>query len=201
MNYTETQVIDIIETITKESPLDILEKWGIKDSNIPLDLSKTQCPLFVYTFPIKIGEKEVALFTLLKIYCTGLDNMRVDLMRKYLGHTTYELTYQSYLNHDTYLEGYLTIKEEFELPEIVKGFHAYESSFKDNSGQEIKYRISYGNPVKESDNYIWNKYTSDIGEYNTYRFDNCINIQIEKKEIDGYQLGKKINENIKERTK
>ena len=195
MDYTEEQVIDIIKSITKKSPTAILKKWGTKDSNIPLDLSKYQYPMFVYTFPILIEEKEIATFTLVRFAYTGYDNMRKDLMRKYLGHTTYELTYQSYPNHETYLEGYLTINQEFELPEIVKGFYAQESSFQDKNGQDIKYRISYGYPVKETDYYICN----DKGDYKSYRFDGDICVQIEKKEIDGHLLGERINERINER--
>jgi len=45
MYYTEEQVIDIIKSITKKSPTAILKKWGTKDSNIPLDLSKYQYPM------------------------------------------------------------------------------------------------------------------------------------------------------------
>jgi len=201
MNYTEEQVIDIIKSITKESPSAILEKWGTKDSNIHLDLSKYQYPMFVFTFPILIEEKEIGTFTLVHLAYTGRDNMRKDLMRKYLGHTTYDVTYQSYINDDTYLEGYLTINQEFELPEIVKGFYAQESFFQDKNGQQIRYRLSYGYPVKENDSYIWTNYTNDIGDYNSYRFDGDICVQIEKKEIEGYSLGEKINENINIRIK
>lgn len=201
MVYTEKQVFDIIKSITDESPKSILEKWINKDSNILLDLDKTKYPLYVYTFPIILDEKEVATMTLVEFYNTGYDNMRQDLMIKYLGYSAYEITHHSYINDNTYLEGYLTINEKFQLPEIVKGFYAYESSFRDKDGQDIKYRISYGCPSNDSETYIYSKYISDDKFYNTYRFDNDVNIQIENRKIEGNILGEEINNNIKKRIK
>jgi len=201
MVYTEKQVYDIIKTITDESPKSIIEKWINKDSNILLDLDKTKYPLYVYTFPIILDEKEVATMTLVEFYNTGYDNMRQDLMIKYLGYSAYEITHHSYINNNTYLEGYLTINEKFQLPEIVKGFYAYESSFQDKDGQDIKYRISYGYPSNDSERYNWKLYTCDDEFYNTYRFDNDINIQIENRKIEGNILGEEINNNIKKRIK
>ena len=199
MKYTEEQVIDIIKTITKESPDDILKNWKDKESNTLLDLSHRKCSNFVYSFPVIVGGVEVGMATLVQFAYTGYDNYQVDFMRKYLGNDNYEVSEQSYVNNNTYLNCYFTfIADQVELPEKVEGFHAYESSFFDVNNQEVMYRISYGCPSNENDR-THTEYRYDTPQYNSYILLNDMVIQIEKKEIEGYSLGERINENIKQR--
>lgn len=200
MKYSEQQVLDILK-LTTENPEQILEQWEESQDKIPLDLSKYDYPLFVFTFPIIVNNETVAEVTLIQLYGVGDENTEQMLMTKYFTPKIYKKTHQSF-SHDTYLHMYLHIKKEFKLPKIKKGFFAYDSTFTDNKNQTIKYTISYGYPINEKDEYIYHQYTSDNGEFNTYRFSNTdINIQIEKKPIKGNSLGETINKTLKMRKK
>ncbi len=83
MKYTEEQVIDIIKSITKKSPKTVLKNWKEKDSNRLLDLSEYKYESFIYTFPVIIDGKEIALITIADFAYTGHSNKERDLMLNY----------------------------------------------------------------------------------------------------------------------
>jgi hypothetical protein len=152
----------------------------------------------VFSFPIVFNDVEAAIVTLVKMFSFS-EESKENMMRKYLGHTDYESSWYSYMNQNTYSNCYLTFKvEELELPEKAEHFYLYESSFKDREGQEVKYRLSYGIP---EDDALYHEYIENTRNFNAYRFDNSMTLQIEDKEIKGDSLGEKINENIKQRIK
>ncbi len=192
MKYSESQVLDIISSVSNQDPVKVLNQWNINQSNIPLDLEEYSYPLFLYSFPVIFEGKELATITLADLY--NCQSNRDLIIKKYLGHQRHEESYSTF-SHDTYLNCFLTINEEIEFPEIVKGFRGYESEFVDADGKEVKYRISYGYPENENDFHVWVDYSDNNRLYDTYRLDD-INIQIEKKDVSGHELGAKINETI-----
>ena len=194
MKYKEYEVLDIIKSCTTEDPGKILLDWNNKKANTPLDLKKWHYPYFVYSFPVVIEDKKVATVTLVSCWGTGLSSQKDDLMQKYFGHEEYENSYWTF-SHDTYLDCYLTVHQEFELPKIVKGFSGQEFKSEDAEGNEFRFTVSLGYPEKEDEVYIWKQYIN--GE--CYRFDSDLNIQILDKIQKGWLLGAKINENIEKR--
>jgi len=191
MKYTHLEVIDIIKTATDQDPQEVLNLWIDKKSNTPLDLKKYNHPHYVYSFPLVIDNKEVALITLTELYNV---NSRDDLMLRYFGREDFDLSWDCF-SHDTYLFCYLTIHQEFELPEIVDGFCAGKFQVTDANGRPFDFTVSYGYPEKEGESYVRYQW---INDKTTYRFDNDINIDIETKPA-GWKLGQKINENIETR--
>ncbi len=192
MKYSEHQVLDIIKSATDLDPVKILNDWNTNQANTPLDLSGYAYPLFLYSFPVIFEGEEVATITLADLYNCQCN--KEFMIKKYLGHQKHEESYSAF-SHDTYLSCFLTINEEIVFPEIVKGFRAYESEFTDAGGEKVKYRISYGYPENEDEHYLWEEYADNNRLYNVYRFDD-INVQIEKKDVSGHELGAKINEAI-----
>lgn len=198
MKYTREQVLDILKLATKD-PQSILDKWSIKKDNEPLDLTKYHYPLFLYTFPIIVNDEEVATFTLSELTNTGVDGHRDMLMSKYLTTDIYKRSWFAY-SHESYLHSYLYIHKDFELPTHQKddNFHVHESTFVDNKGKVIKYRMCYGDTEIPGLYEQWTR-ESRRSEWRSYRFDNDVTVQIENTDIEGWSMGEKINEVIKQR--
>ena len=196
MEYKEHEVLDIIKSCTLEDAEKVLLTWNNKKANTLLDLKKWNYPYFIYSFPVLLEDKKVATITLVSCYGGTLNREKPDLMQKYFGHEEYEKSWWTF-SHDTYLDCFFTVHEEFQLPEIVKGFHACEFKSKDSEGNEFRFTVSYGYPDKEDESYIWNQYTNG----DCYRFDCQLNVQILDKIQKGWLLGEKINENINNRLK
>ena len=197
--YSRDQVIDILK-LTAEKPEEILKKWEINRDNTKLDLSKYKYQ-FVFTFPIIVNNEKVAEVTLVELKYTGIDYLESFLMGKYFTTEIYENLYGAF-SPETYLHMFLHAIKPIQLPEIKKGFFAYESSFLDNKGNDIRYTISYGYPKSKKNLDVYYKCISKIGDYDLYRFsDPYIYIQIEKKKIKGGSLGKEINKRIAHRRK
>lgn len=189
MKYTHSEVIDIIKSTTDQNPEEVLNLWLDKKSNTPLEFGSDNH--YVYTFPLLIDNKEVATITLTGLYSV---NGRDDLMLKYFGREDFNLSWNSF-SHDTYLFCYLTIQEEFELPEIVKGFFGDTFQGIDANGRPFEFTVSYGNPEEENDSHYYYQW---VDTKTIYRFDNGVNIDIKTKP-NGWKLGQKINENIETR--
>jgi hypothetical protein len=189
MKYTHSEVIDIIKSATDQDPQEILNLWIDKKSNTPLEFSSNNH--YVYSFPLLIDNKEVALISLTELYNV---NSRDDLMLKYFGREDFDLSWDCF-SHDTYLFCYLTIHKEFELPEIVDGFCAGKFQGTDANGRPFDFSVSYGYPEKEGESYVRYQW---INDKTTYRFDNGVNIDISVNPA-GWKLGQKINENIETR--
>lgn len=198
MKYTQEQVLDILKLVTKD-PQSILDKWSNKKDNEPLELNKYKYPLFLYTFPIIVNDEEVATFTLAQITNTGVDGQRDMLMSKYLTTDVYNSSWLAF-SHESYLHSYLTIKKDFELPPHPQddNFRVYESTFVDNKGKVIKYRMCYGDTEIPG---LYEQWVDDSrwSNWRSYRFDNDVNVQIEATDINGWEMGEKINEVIKVR--
>lgn len=194
MKYTEKQVLEILELVT-DQPQTILDKWHSKYDNTKLDLSKYEYPLFLYSFPIVVGGEEVATITLAEIQNTGIDSQRQSLMTKYLTSNTYQESWWAY-SHDTYLDCYLTIHKEFELPKICEGMNGDTQQALDANGTPFQFTIAYGYPEKEEDSHLYYQWADGH-----YRFNNDISIKIDHRKIEGWSMGKKINEVIDQRTK
>ena len=194
MKYTKEEVLDILKLFT-DTPEEVLEKWEIIKANTPLDLEKDPCPCFVYTFPLVIEGKVVADITLLSLYGGNSQDIKPDLMLKYFGKEKWDLTFWCF-SHDTYLDCYLTVYEEFDLPIISKGEDGLEDLhggiFKgvDAKGEEFEFKVSYG-----YGNEINYGYWKDGG----YLFTNDVSIKVKK--MNGFLLGEEINKRIKERLK
>jgi hypothetical protein len=186
MKFTEEEVLDIIQSLTDKNPKEVLKAWVNVKADKPLELTNYDFPFFVYTFPLILNDEKFADITLV-----ALSHNKEDLMLKYFGREDYELSWWAY-SHDTYLDCYLTIHKEFELPELAKGFHGATYKAKDAKGKEFEFTISYGDPVQED---IYYKYANKA-----YRFDNSVNIIINEIE-NVWSLGQKINENISIRTR
>lgn len=197
MRYKEHEVLDIIKSCSELDPVEALSDWNKKKANTPLDLSEWNYPYFIYTFPIIVKEEEVGSITVCKVSSANLE--RDEFMQKYFGHKDYEKCYWTF-SHYSYLDCYLLINKEFELPEIVKGFYGKDFIGKNAEGNEFEFTITYGHPSDEDDEYTFDNYTFDNHEYTTYSFDSGINIKIQNIEA-GWSLGEKINENIKNRSK
>ena len=191
MKYSENEVLNIISSLTDKNPNEIILNWNINKSNTLLDLNKTEYKTFVFSFPLLVNNKEVATITIADLY--NFHNHRDYLMQKYFGHEKYEETYFKF-SHETYLDCYLTIHKDFELPKIVEGFYGKTNKYFDAKGIEFECTISYGYPEKEKDEHVYHSYTDNV----PYRFlDNNIYINVNIK--NGWLLGEKINENIKRR--
>jgi hypothetical protein len=189
MKYTESEVLDIIKSATDKDPQEVFTTWVNRKANTPLDFTKHQYNHFVYTFPITIEGKDVGDITLVDLYHnTG---GRDDLMLKYLGKEDYDISWDCF-SHDTYLFCYLTIRKEFQLPEICKGLHGDTFQGVDANGRPFEFQISYGDPKEERDEHYYHKWVDKA-----YRFDNGVAIQVNK--MGGWSLGKKINENVEKR--
>jgi len=190
MKYTENEVLNIISSLTDKNPDEIILNWNINKSNTLLDLNKTEYKSFLFSFPLLVNNKEVATITIADLY--NFHSGRDYLMQKYFGHVKYEGTYFTF-SHDTYLDCYITIHKDFELPKIVEGFYGKTDKYLDAKGIEFEYTISYGYPDKEKDLRVYDSYI-----YKSYRFlDNDIFIKVKIK--NGWSLGEKINEHIKKR--
>jgi hypothetical protein len=189
MKYNEEEILDILK-LTCDNPKEVLLKWNNNKANTPVEFGKHNH--FVYSFPLIVDEEEVATITLASLYSVdGRDN----LMQKYFGHEDHERSWETF-SHDTYKFCYLTIHKEFKLPKIVKGMRGQKFIGKDAQGNEFQFSVSYGYPEKEDDVDQFEIWIDDA-----YRFDNGIAIQIEETQIQGWSLGKKINENIKIRVR
>lgn len=189
MKYNHSEVIDIIKSTTDQNPEEVLNLWLDKKSNTPLEFGSNNH--YVYSFPLVIDNKEVATITLTGLYSV---NGRDDLMLKYFGREDFNLSWDCF-SHDTYLFCYLTIQEEFELPEICKGFFGDKFKGIDANGIPFDFSVSYGNPEKENDTHYYYQW---VDTKTIYRFDNGVNIDIKTKP-NGWKLGQKINENIETR--
>lgn len=189
MKYTQLEVIDIIKSATEKNPEEVLNLWIDKKSNTPLEFGSNNH--YVYSFPLLIDNEEVGTITLTELYNV---NGRNDLMLKYFGREDFNLSWDSF-SHDTYLFCYLTIQEEFELPEIVKGFFGDTFQGKDANGRPFEFTVSYGDPEEEKDTHYYYQWADTK---TSYRFDNGVNIDIKTKP-NGWKLGEKINENIETR--
>ncbi len=189
MKYTEVEVIDIIKYATDKDPQEIFKSWANRKANTTLDLTKDSYGHFVYTFPIVVGGKEVADITLVDLSSHTGQSLKDDLMLRYFGKEDYDASWETY-SHDTYLDCYLTIRKEFELPKICKGLHGDTFQGIDANGRPFEFTVAYGNPEDSHYYYKW----IDKG----YRFDNGVSITVNNKP-NGWSLGQKINENIEKR--
>ena len=198
MKYTEDQVLDILKMVT-DQPESILNKWSNRKDNEPLNLTKYNYPLFLYTFPIIVNDEEVATMTLAQLHNSGIDSLKDKLMSKYLTTDVYNNSWEAF-SHETYINAFLHINKEFELPPHPEddNFRVMESTFLDADGTEIKYRMSYGDSDVPG---LHTSYVSERGEWRSYRFDNDVTIQIESTDISGWEMGEKINEVIKVRVR
>lgn len=193
MKYTESEVLDIIRTITDKDPIEVFESWvNNQKANKLLDLTEYNYPVFAYTFPIKIEGKEVAEVTLANLYSFSAASRDV-LMLKYLGKENYDKSLDAY-SHDTYLSCYLTIHKEFKLPEICEGMCGDTLQALDANYTPFQFTIAYGYPNEEEDSHLYYQWV-DGG----YRFDNGVTIKIDRGTMKGWSLGEKINENIEKR--
>lgn len=196
MNYTETDVLNIIKSVSDKNPEKALHDWLVEQSNIPVtgDIYDG-----IFSIPIIFKGRRIATMTLLNIGDYGDTIYRNKLMQKYLGVENHDGSYYAF-SHDTYKFCYLTVHEEFKLPQLVKDFHVLESVFTLETGEEIKWRILYGFPSKEKDEHVFHQYMNDRN-YNTYRvmYDD-VNMQIENTNIPFKSIKESINEKIKERT-
>jgi len=194
MKYRKEEVLDILKIFT-DAPEEVLTQWETIKADTPLDLEKKPNQHFVYTFPLVIEGRVVADITLLSLYGGNSQDIKPDLMLKYLGKEKWDLTFWCF-SHDTYLDCYLTIYEEFDLPIISKGEDDLEdlhgAIFKgvDAKGGEFEFKVSYG-------------YGNEINYYHWknggYSFDNGVSIKVKK--MNGVLLGEEINKRIKERLK
>jgi hypothetical protein len=192
MKYTEEEVIDIIRSYNSNlTAEESLEQWNIKKSNT-YDGNHI-CPVF--EFPIIIDNNVIGKITLFNVYNVNNAN---DLIMKYLGYKDYISSWKSDSFKHFDITCYLTFYvEDFELPEVVKGFHMGEFNAIDADKKQFNYYISYDTGSTEYTEIIY-KYTSEDTNTLLFRFYNGVNIQIEKFE-NFWQLGQKIKENIKNR--
>jgi len=190
MKYTEAEVIDIIKCATDKDPQEIFKAWANRKANTPLDLNKSNYPVFVYTFPIVVDGKEVADITLVDLSSHTGQSLKNDLMLKYFGKDDYDASWETY-SHDTYLDCYLTIRKEFSLPEICEGMRGDTFQGVDANGRPFEFKVAYGFPEKEKDSHYHYQWIDKA-----YRFDNGVHITVNNK-LNGWSLGQKINENVK----
>ena len=190
MKYTESEVLDIIKSVTDKDPQEVFTTWVNRKANTPLDLTKHQYGHFVYTFPITVEGKDVGDITLVDLYSHS-PSSKEDLMLRYFGKEDYDKSYCEY-SHDTYLFCYLTIHKEFSLPKICKGMCGDTLKGIDANGRPFEFQISYGTPEKEKDDHYYHQWVND-----GYRFDNGVTIQVSR--MNGWSLGQKINENVEKR--
>ena len=194
MKYTDDEVLDIIKLCTTEDASEILKKWNTTKANTQLDLTKWNYPYYVYTFPVILDGVNIADITVVDLYSI---NQKDDLIHKYLGHDDYEKTYWTF-SHYSYLNCYIVVHKEFTLPKIP-GFRAKEFTSKDADGNEFTFAITVGNPEKEDDLNCFHQYDYTPMNIERNEFDfSGFRILIDK-DIKGWNLGDKINENIKNR--
>jgi hypothetical protein len=191
MKYTEAEVLDIIKCATDKDPQEVFTTWVNRKANTPLDLTKYQYGHFVYTFPIIVEGKEVADITLVDLSSHTHQSLKDDLMLRYFGKDDYDASWETY-SHDTYLDCYLTIRKEFSLPEICEGMRGDTFQGVDANGRPFEFKVAYGNPEKEKDSHYYYQWVDKA-----YRFDNGVAIQVNQ--MNGWYLGKKINENVEKR--
>jgi hypothetical protein len=191
MKYTEAEVIDIIKCATDKDPQEIFKAWANRKANTPLDLNKSNYPVFVYTFPIVVDEKEVADITLVDLSSHTGQSLKNDLMLKYFGKDDYDASWETY-SHDTYLDCYLTIRKEFSLPEICEGMRGDTFQGVDANGRPFEFKVAYGYPEKDEDSDM--KLLQQWVD-KAYRFDNGVHITVNNR-MNGWSLGQKINENV-----
>jgi hypothetical protein len=187
MKYTHPEVIDIIKSVTDQNPEELLKLWVDKKSNTPLEHNNYNN--YIYSFPLIIGRTEVATITLADLY-HNIDT-RDDLMLKYFGREDFNKSWWTF-SHDTYLDCYLTIHKQFELPEICKGLNGDTFQGIDANRKPFEFKISYGDPEKEEDSHYYYQW-KDGG----YSFDNSFSVQVNR--MNGWILGRKINDNIETR--
>ena len=187
MKYTESEVLDIIKSVTDKDPQEVFTTWVNRKANTPLDLTKYQYGHFVYTFPITVGGKEVGEITLADLYSHS-PSSKDQLMLRYFGKEDYDKSWSTF-SHDTYLDCYLTIRKEFQLPEICKGLHGDTFQGIDANGRPFEFKVSYGSPDEEKDDHYYYGWVDKA-----YRFDNGVAIQVNQ--MNGWSLGEKINENV-----
>lgn len=190
MSYKESEVLDIIRSVSNQDAEEALFHWNVRQANVPLDLSDYTYPIFVYSFPVIIDGKKVATITLSR------DNQSDNLNRikKYLGYENFIFTYEAF-SHDTYMYCYFTIHEEFELPNVCEGLGKITQSVVDVDGNEFEYTMTIGYPSKERD------ISHSINSYkDVYRFDNEVSLLVDYIK-SGWLLGDRINKNIAERIK
>jgi hypothetical protein len=188
MKYSEAEILDILK-LTCDNAEEVLLRWNINKANTPVKVG--YAPHFVYTFPLIVDDIEVAQITLAGLH--GV-NGRHDLMQKYFGHEDNEKSWAAF-SHDTYLWCYFTHDKEFQLPKIVKGLRGQSFIGKDVKGNDFEFKVSYGYPEKEKDSHQYAVWIDDA-----YRFDNGVAIKIDAVK-EGWELGKKINQNIKVRVR
>ena len=191
MKYTEAEVIDIIKCATDKDPQEIFKTWANRKANTPLNLNKSNYPVFVYTFPIVVDGKEVADITLVDLSSHTGQSLKNDLMLKYFGKDDYDASWETY-SHDTYLDCYLTIRKEFSLPEICEGMRGDTFQGVDANGRPFEFKVAYGYPEKDEDSDM--KLLQQWVD-KAYRFDNGVHITVNNK-LNGWSLGEKINENV-----
>lgn len=191
MKYKKSEVIEIIKGLTDKDAESILFDWNVRKSNKLLELLDYKYPVFVYSFPVEIDNKLVATITLANVYFISTSTQD-DLMQKYFGHKLYSQTYVSF-SHDTYLNCYFTVYEEFCLPnKIGNNFRYGEFKGVDAKGKEFRFVISQCGFEILNGNYC--NFNGDT--YNFYE----INIDIKIEQIEnGWELGETINENINKR--
>jgi hypothetical protein len=192
MKYTEAEVIDIIKCATDKDPQEIFKAWANRKANTPLNLNKSNYPVFVYTFPIVVDGKEVADITLVDLSSHTHQSLKDDLMLRYFGKDDYDASWETY-SHDTYLDCYLTIRKEFSLPEICEGMRGDTFQGVDANGRPFEFKVAYGNPEKEKDSHYYYQWVDKA-----YRFDNGVHITVNNR-MNGWSLGQKINENVEKR--
>jgi hypothetical protein len=190
MKYTESEVLDIIKSVTDKDPQDVFTTWVNRKANTLLDNTDYMYPHFVYTFPITSGGKDVGEITLTALSGHS-QSLKDELMLKYFGKEDYDKSLWEF-SHDTYLDCFLIIHKEFELPKICKGMCGDTFQGVDAIGRPFEFKVAYGGPVKERDSHYYDQWV-DGG----YRFDNGVTIQVNQ--MNGWSLGKKINENIEKR--
>ena len=190
MKYTETEVLDILKFAKIEECEKIMEDYRNQKSNVLLDLNERKFNHFVYTFPVVIDGTHVVDITLVNLYGGDLNSLEPNLMLKYFGDEKYQKSWWSF-SHDTYLSCYLTIYKDFKLVPVVEGFYLQNFVGKDSEGKDFNFTLSYGYPDKEQEEYLY-------GYEKTYRFDNDVSLNVDKN-ISGWLLGEKINENINNR--
>ena len=188
MKYTEAEVLDIIKCATDKDPQEVFTTWVNRKANRVLDLTKNSYGHFVYTFPIVVDGKEVADVTLVSLSSHTGQSLKNDLMLRYFGKDDYDASWWAY-SHDTYLDCYLTIRKEFQLPEICKGLHGDTFQGIDANGRPFEFKVSYGSPDEEKDDHYYYGWVDKA-----YRFDNGVAIQVNQ--MNGWSLGEKINENV-----
>lgn len=186
MTYTEKQVLDMLKKVS-DCPNKILDEYNTDMSNITLDETHaSMCKNFVYTFPIIIDNEEIGNITLLACYANdNYDNME-KLMHKYLGYEDYKKSYKTNYSYNSNTRCYMILHKEQQLPE-------QSFTVKDADNNEFTFKISYD----ESTNYKLKEYADKYNIIYTFNDREESILLLDYKIINGWELGSKINENIK----